>query len=153
MRVLQTLIAEEKLGEALDLLVGPSFMAALTECHDEYLTMVENRAIRERGSAVNLRTIASNLQRAIQNYLIALLAMIRDDDAENVAQIRRALRPIDALREQLYRDRSRGEPGSTEFIDQEDAEVIDDLLAEQQAVDAELGLPPEVPANAEPITP
>ena len=68
--------------------------------------------------------------------------MIRDDDPENVAMIRQALRPVDALREQLERERTRARGAGEVQIDEPVGEqLLEELAAEQQALDAQLGVP------------
>ncbi|MFO7562919.1 MAG: hypothetical protein R6X02_09785 [Enhygromyxa sp.] len=146
MLTLWTVVEQEQLQEPLAQLIGKEFFGALVDCRARYDQMIEARTAREQGSAVNLRVLSLQLARAIQNYVIALLAMIRDDDPENVETIRKALRPVDALREQLERERNRGRSSTgepLEPLEPVDEAAVEELLAEQQAIDAELGLLPD----------
>ena len=106
---LEKIIADEQiLDDLIDLCGGP-FVPMLRKSNIRYQAMVERRSARSRGG-LDLREVNSRLQAAIQNYLLALLATIDDDDEENVAQVQRALDPVDALREQLARTgKSQGE--------------------------------------------
>jgi hypothetical protein len=142
MTTLWQVIEQEELGEALVEFVGAKFYGALRDGQPRYLEMIEQRSARERGSNVNLRELALELQQAIQNYLIALLAGIRDDDSENVAIHRHALQPVDALRAQLERERGRVARGGDEDEDGGELEeaALADFLAEEQALEQELGL-------------
>lgn len=135
-------IIEEEDGstELLEEVIGPRIGDAIDDAHARYQAMVELRIARTKGSEVDLRTVSLELQRAIQNYLIALLAMIRDEDDENVAMLRLALRPVDAVREQNNLERARGSADGAEAADGVDSEAIDELLREQQAVHTELGI-------------
>jgi hypothetical protein len=142
MRVLATIIAEEGVAAELDALIGADFMGALGQARIAYDAMVEARALRTAGSAVNLNELRFELARAIEGYLIAVLAMLREDDPDNVARIRAALLPFDALTEQLARERARAS-GGKQSAPLAPEQSVDELLAEQQAFEAELGLAPE----------
>lgn len=148
MVTLWKVIEQDKLDARLNHLIGADFFEALRDVHDHYVAMVERRSSRAQGSAVNLRELALALQKDIQNYVIALLAMIRDDDPDNVAMIRAALRPIDALREQLERERARtrGEPPPPAANDT--GADVEELLAEEQEVATAIG-EPETPQGGE----
>jgi hypothetical protein len=163
MIALERIIDQAELGPVLDVLVGGPFVPELRRANVRYQAMVARRAAAERPD-INLYEILTQLRVAVQNYLIALLAMIRDDDPDNVAAIRRALRPVDALREQLAgtrrgRSSDAAEPsepsGQVEPFEQAEVDqAVEELAAEQQAVDAELGFvdgatdDPESPAAA-----
>src|SRR5690606_13807016 len=106
-------------------------------------------------SSVNLRDLVLELQQAIQNYLIALLGMIRDNDPENVAMMRAALRPVDALKAQLERERSRSQQSAAkaqaaESPESPESEEIAELLAEEQALEEILGPDDELEDDPEP---
>ncbi|KIG14864.1 hypothetical protein DB30_06246 [Enhygromyxa salina] len=148
MLTLWSVIEQGEYGEALSNWIGPDFYEALRDSQSHYEAMIEKRSARERGSSVNLRELGLDLQRTIQNYLIALLAMIRDDDPENIAMIRAALRPIDAVREQLERERVKGRAGQVEPQPEQAPDAselidLDELIAEEAAVSAEIGIAPE----------
>ena len=119
---------------------------ALDDAHRRYHEMVEQRSARSKGSNVDLRTVSFDLQRAIQNYVIALLAMIRDEDPVNVKMMQQALRPIDAVREQNLIERARaaakasGAAVDTTAVEGLDTAAIEELLSEQEAVHSELGI-------------
>jgi hypothetical protein len=141
-RTLWTVIDQEGLASQLVEFVGADFVEAARDVQGHYDEMVDAQAARSKGSLVNLRELAFELQYAIQNYMIALLAMTRDKSPENVAKIRKALRPVDALREQNERERarSRGEQPAEPTDAQADTEAdIDELLAEEQAVVEQIG--------------
>jgi hypothetical protein len=136
---LERIIDQAELGPILDELIGGPFMPELRRASARYQDMVTRRAAAARPD-VNLHDILVELRVSIQNYLIALLAMIRDDDPTNVATIRRALRPVDALREQLAaNNRSRSSSASEPEQAEADQAAVEEFVAEQQAVDAELG--------------
>lgn len=137
MKTLWAVITQEQLEPALAQIVGADIIGALADGQAKYETMVDERAQREQGSSVNLRVLQSALQTRILNYVIAALAMVDDDDPANVAALRAALRPIDALRAQMDRERGRSpKPGTA---DEADEAEIGELLAEEQAVDESLG--------------
>ncbi|PRP97294.1 hypothetical protein [Enhygromyxa salina] len=141
MLTLWKVIEQENAGEALSGWVGAEFYEALQDSQAHYEAMTERRAARERGSSVNLRELGLDLQRSIQNYLIALLAMIRDDDPKKVAMIRAALRPIDSVGEQLERERGKSPSGEPQQPTDESEQVdVSELIAEEEAVNAEIGL-------------
>lgn len=143
MLTLWTMIEQEKLEPVLTELIGAEFFGALSAWRVRYDQMIERRTARAQGSAINLRALGLQLNRVIQIYVIALLAMIRDDDPENVELIRTALRPIDALREQLERERARNQAaGGADLDELAEDETLDELIAEQQAIDDQLGLNP-----------
>jgi hypothetical protein len=135
MQALDQVRADEGLDEALEELVGLPFMAALAEYRQQYTAMLDRRTQRAKGSSVNLREQARILATAINNYVIALLGSIRDDDEDNVAVMARALRPIDALREQINADRARAAGGQTEPEQGDVNPLVGELLAEEQAID------------------
>lgn len=140
MLTLWTMIEQEKLEPVLIELIGDEFFGALSAWRVHYDRMIERRTARAQGSSINLRELALQLNRVIQIYVIALLAMVRDDDPENVEMIRKALRPIDALREQLERERMRNRAAGEDSESVVEDETLDELIAEQQAVDDQLGL-------------
>lgn len=137
MHTLWQIIEQDQLGDPLSSCIGPEFYESLREAQTHYGDMVDQRAARAKGSSINLRAHALALHRCVQNYTIALLAMIRDEDPDNVAMLRKALRPIDAVREQAERARarSRGEP-EPEQLEPE----LEELLAEQQAINQQIGI-------------
>ena len=137
MRRITRMIEQEGLADALAELVGEDFTAALADASLRYQAMIERRAMRERGASINMREVNVALQQAIQDYMISLLSMIRDDDPDNVAAIRTALRPVDALREQLAgRGRAGSDADAGEQDDSGEGGLIEELVAEQRAVDA-----------------
>lgn len=134
MHTLWQIIEQDQLGEQLSVCVGAEFYDGLKDVQAHYGDMVDQQAARSSGSAINLRVNALELHRHIQNYTIALLAMIRDNDPANVEMMRKALRPIDAVREQLERIRARSRAaGSKE---------LEELIEEEKAVDEEIGIQP-----------
>jgi hypothetical protein len=156
MRTLDEIITREQLGEDLEQLVGVEHMGALRAAQAEYYDMVAARTLRTRGSSVNLSELNARLKLAIERYLITVLASVRDDDPDHLAQIQAALRPVDALRELLVRERAGGSSGSVSEDGGADAGVeagvdpaIDELLGEQRTVEGEVGLRPETDADAD----
>lgn len=137
MNTLWQVIEQDDLAEPLGDLIGSDFYDALHDGQTHYEEMAEQRAARTKGTQINLLVHARNLHHAIQNYSIAVLAMLRDNDPANVKMIRASLRPIDALRDQIERERSRGrgepEPAETQ-------PELAELIAEEQAVDKQIGI-------------
>ena len=154
MRTVAAVVEEQGCGEALHALIGPLLAAVFNDASRRYDAMIEQRAAQRRGSQVDLRAIYSDLTAALQGYVISLLSMYRPDDADNVAMIRRALRPIDALREQIAIERAAAtrsgvragaEPTAADEVGdatqtEVEPEAIDELLAHEQATARELGL-------------
>jgi hypothetical protein len=137
MQTVADIIAEDGCRAALDILIGPAFMDAFDEGLVHYRAMIDARLAQQRGSEVNLRTVRLTLQSAIQSYTVAVLSMLRDDDPDSFAAVRRALRPIDAVRaqNQVERGRSQGQ-----VVELSDPEVVQELIAAEQALEAELGV-------------
>ena len=137
------LLVEELEGPLLAL-CGEDFYGALRDSHAAYMAMIERRGIREASSRVNLRSLQLELKRRLENYLIAALAMIRDEDPANVAMMRAALRPVDVLRAQLERERGRAAGGAAsagieeaELAELQETEPAEQAAAEQEAEAAE----------------
>ena len=137
MQTVADLIAEDGCRPLLDALVDPELLAGLDVARAEYRQMVRDRLAHARGSAIDLRTIVARLQGAIQGYMIAVLSLLRDHDPASAAVVRRALRPVDAVREQFRLDRQR-EAGKS--VEPSDPEVLDELVAAERALGLELGL-------------
>ena len=140
MLALERIVVQAGVAGILDELVRGPFVAELGRANLRYQAMVARRAAAERAPEINFHDVLARLRTSIQNYLIAVLAMIRDDDPDNVATMRRALRPVDALREQLSVSAGRARDTDAGASDPEAIEAVEELVAEQQAVDAELGL-------------
>jgi hypothetical protein len=155
MRTLDEIVTREQLGEDLEQLVGVEHIGALRAAQAEYYDMVAARTLRARGSTVNLSELNARLKLAIERYLIAVLASIRDDDPDSVEQVQAALRPVDALRELLARERSGGTAGSVNDDGTGDGvevgvdPAVDELLGEQRTLEGEVGLSPEPAAETE----
>jgi hypothetical protein len=110
MLMLERIIEEEQLEQPLTELIGEAFYTELRATITLYTAMVERRQSGDPNSDSRLQDRRIALQQAIQNYLIALLAMIRDDDPDNVREIQRALGTT--LRQPRAASRGRGDdPG------------------------------------------
>lgn len=144
-RTLWTVIDREGLEPQLSELVGADFVAAARDAQIHYDEMVNAQSARAQGSIVNLRQLAVQLQQSIQKYMFSLLAMNREDDPKIVEQIRRALRPVDAVRERLERERARDRGGEEEAVPAETQADIDEILDEEQAVLEQIGGQPNGP--------
>jgi hypothetical protein len=144
MLMLERIIEEEQLEQPLIELVGQPFYTELRATTALYTAMVERRQSGDPNSGARLQDRRVALQQAIQNYLIALLAMIRDDDPDKVREIQRALGPVDAYRASFARrsaTRSSAEADAEDALaDGVDPSTVEELAAEQQQLDAELGL-------------
>lgn len=155
MNTLWEIIEQDGLGDQLGEYIGGDFYDGLKDVQAHYEEMVDQRAARTKGTQINLLTHARNLHRAIQNYSISLLAMVRDQDPANVEMMLLALRPIDALREQMERERARGR-GEPE--PEEPQPELEELLAEEKAVNEQIGIvepgtEQTADSNVEPVTP
>jgi hypothetical protein len=158
MRTVADVVEQEGIREGLDRFVGEVFNVVLDDARRRYDDLLEQRAEHQRGSQVDLRVLYSQLQAAIQGYLIALLSMLRADDPDNVAMIRRALRPVDALREQIAIERARAAARNGRAQPAPESEVgadaIEELLAAERATELELGLAAgEAEGTGEPLEP
>jgi hypothetical protein len=155
MNTLWEIIAQDGLADQLGEYIGGDFYDGLKDVQVHYEEMADQRAARTKGTQVNLLTHARNLHRAIQNYSISLLAMVRDQDPANVEMMLVALRPIDALREQMERERARGR-GEPE--PKEPQPELEELLAEEKAVNEQIGIvepgtEQTADSNVEPVAP
>jgi hypothetical protein len=139
MLMLERIIEEEQLGDDLAELIGEPYYTNMRATITLYAKMVERRQSGDAGSEANLREVRYSLYHAIQNYLLALLATIRDDDPESVAAVRRALGPVDAYRASFARRPGAGGAGEAEDGADVDADAVEELVAAQQELDAEIG--------------
>ena len=85
-----------------------------------------------QGSEVSIRERGAALDRSLQTSALALIVALDEGDADKVETIRKALRPLDALRVQLARER--GGAGGLGAEVEVDEEALAELLAEEQAV-------------------
>jgi len=109
MELLLGRIHEEKLAADLDALCGPEFLANLRAILPRYRTMVQG-GLQRLDDAANLQEHRRKLSAAIVDYATKVAALYDEEDPKSLDRIRRALRPIDALRAQLTRRPSTGEP-------------------------------------------
>ena len=137
-RTLWTVIDQDGLAAQLTEFVGADFVEAARDAQGHYDEMVDAQSARAKGSLVNLRELAAKLQQSIQKYMFALVAMNREDNPEIVARVRKALRPVDALRERLERERAR-DRGDELVVPAETQADIDELIDEEKAVVADIG--------------
>ena len=146
MLTLEMMIDEGQFEDELVALIGAPYYAQLRRTIADYKEMVDRR---QAGGVtdVNLQEINIKLQNAIQDYMFAMMAMLRDDDPDSVAMFRRALGPVDAFRASIASSRSRGSAtdggdveGEVEAADGIDPAVLEELVADQRALDSEIGL-------------
>ena len=109
MELLLARIHEEKLAADLDALCGPEFLANLRAILPRYRAMVQG-GLQRLDDAANLQEHRRKLSAAIVDYATKVAALYDEEDPKSLDRIRRALRPIDALRAQLTRRPSTGEP-------------------------------------------
>jgi hypothetical protein len=101
-------IQKQGLAKELNELAGPEFLTEVKAAHAEYGVALGVTAPAPELLTVNLAEPLQALARSIGRYSLAVVTMA-GDDAASIAVVRRALRPIDDLREgQARRGRSSG---------------------------------------------
>jgi hypothetical protein len=128
------MIDHEGLADELAALIGSDFFWALRDCQRRYVEMVEAQVAAGHTSKYNLSDDRLRLRQALVQYQAAIIAMFDDRDADSVERVRRALSPIEMLRE--YNLRRAGGMA----LEGEERLDIDPLLAEQAAVNHALGI-------------
>ena len=91
-------IESESLAKDINELAGPEFLAEVKAAHAEYGIALGVTTPAQVAVEVNLAAPLRSLSRAIGRYGIAVVGMA-GDDAASIAVVRKALRPIDSLRE------------------------------------------------------
>ena len=109
MELLLARIEQEKLAADLDALCGPAFLANLRAIVPRYRAMVQG-GLQRPDDAANLQEHRRKLSAAIVDYATKIAALYDEEDPKSLDRIRRALRPIDALRAQLSRRPGAGDP-------------------------------------------
>jgi hypothetical protein len=101
-------IESEGLTKDINELAGPEFLAEVKTAHTEYGIALGVTTPAHVVDEVNLAEPLRSLSRAIGRYGIAVAGMA-GEDAASIAVVRKALRPIDSLREgQARRARAGG---------------------------------------------
>ena len=100
-------IDEDGLAEELEALVGARYLGFVRRAHTAY---GEALKITEPSEAApgGLREPKRDVERALQDYVFALFGQHRPSDAANHSLLRRALAPIDAMREEQARRAASG---------------------------------------------
>lgn len=91
-------IDDEQLVADLDALAGPEFLQEVRRAHKAYGVALGVTKPSEEAPEVNLADPLRALARSIARYGVAVAGMI-DDDPATLAAVRKALRPIDDLRD------------------------------------------------------
>lgn len=106
-------IEKDGLAKDINELAGPEFLAEVKAAHAEYGVALGVTTPAHVAVEVNLAEPLRSLSRAIARYGIAVAGMA-GDDAASIAVVRKALRPIDSLREgQARRARAGGAAEAT----------------------------------------
>lgn len=87
-------IEHEKLGDAIDSLVGPDLLASLRDCQGRYEAMVVARTTREQKLGLSLRQLAEHLRWELNLYVIHVLGLADRSQPASVATVKRWLAPI-----------------------------------------------------------
>jgi hypothetical protein len=117
-------IEQKKLAPALEALAGSDFLLVVRAAHATYgevLGMTKRQAVAP--SSVSLSEPLREVTRALASYALKVCAMA--DDAESIAAVRRALRPIDEHRASTTRRSAKG-PEEPSTPDTPVPDVLDD---------------------------
>lgn len=99
---------EDAILEAdVEALAGPEFLLEVRRAHKAYGVALGVTRPAEEAPAVNLADPLRALSRSIARYGVAVASLV-DDDPATLAAVRKALRPIDDLREAQARRSSGG---------------------------------------------
>lgn len=108
MEILFKRIDEEELAADLDALCGPEFLRNFRSVLPRYRAMVQ-AGLQRAGGSEDLAEHRIRLAAAIVDYAIKVAATHDEEDPRSLDRIRAALRPIDALREQISRRAGSGD--------------------------------------------
>lgn len=127
-------IEDQQLEDDLEVLVGPRILPLLQVCQQQYEEMVDGRLSRERGAAINLAILRSDLRVYVQNYASAVHSLYRPSKPETGELVLESLRPILTLRELA------NQPGASsgEVLEEQLEGFVELDLPEQPLLDAEV---------------
>lgn len=91
-------IEEQGLAKDINELAGPEFLSEVKTAHAEYGIALGVTVVAPVALATNLAEPLRALSRSIGRYTLSVITMA-GDDAASIAVVRKALRPIDDLRE------------------------------------------------------
>jgi hypothetical protein len=87
-------IEDQRLGEAIDNLVGPDLLAALRDCQGRYEAMVVARTTREQKLGLSLRQLGEHLRWELNLYVIHVLGLADRSQPASIVTVKRWLAPI-----------------------------------------------------------
>ncbi len=111
-------IEERGLAKDINELAGPEFLVEVKAAHAEYGIALGVTAAAPVAVGINLAEPLRTLSRSIGRYALAVVTMA-GDDAASIAAVRRALRPIDDLREGQARRARAGAAAPAATVDVE----------------------------------